>query len=464
MADLASRVEVHSIDYISDVERHGRLWHQVTFWFVGNFHPVTVAIGFIGPELGLSFWWTVIASTVGVLFGTVFMAAHASQGPKLGLPQMIQSRAQFGYLGAMVTLSIALMTYVLFSVVNILVIENGTEGLYGLPRTAVGLLTIALAVLLAVIGYGWLHRVFWFVFWISLPFWILMTVGILTGSVEAAGSQRHSFSEAAFVVQFSVAASYNIAYAPMVSDYSRYLPRNTSTPRIILAVFAGAAVSAIWLMALGAWLASEMGIGDPLLVVHDVGNDILHGLGSALMAVSVVALVVTTAICLYSAQLILITGLDAIHKVRPRRGLRVITILSLALICGILGIQVFQRTTPALEECLLILLYLLCPWTAINLADYFFVRHGDYVIAEFFNPSGIYGRWKWRGIAAYLVGVLAMVPFVSIGEHQGPVARILDGVDVAFAVGLIVPAIFYLVASHSRISLGREEETAVRGD
>ena len=43
---------------------------------------------------------TVVAIAAGGLFGTFFAAFHASQGPQLGLPQMIQSRPQYGYRGA----------------------------------------------------------------------------------------------------------------------------------------------------------------------------------------------------------------------------------------------------------------------------------------------------------------------------------------------------------------------------
>src|SRR6202020_2258942 len=49
--------------------------------------------------MGLSFAFTSLAGALGILFGTVFVAFHASQGAELGLPQMIQSRAQFGYRG-----------------------------------------------------------------------------------------------------------------------------------------------------------------------------------------------------------------------------------------------------------------------------------------------------------------------------------------------------------------------------
>ena len=95
-------IETKSIDYVPENERHGRVMDQVSFWFLGNFHFFTVAIGFVGPSMGLSFGYTVLAATVGILFGTLFAAFHASQGAELGLPQMVQSRAQFGFRGVVV--------------------------------------------------------------------------------------------------------------------------------------------------------------------------------------------------------------------------------------------------------------------------------------------------------------------------------------------------------------------------
>jgi nucleobase:cation symporter-1, NCS1 family len=49
--------------------------------------------------LGLSLPWAMLALPIGNIFGAVFMAGHSAQGPKLGIPQMIQSRAQFGFYG-----------------------------------------------------------------------------------------------------------------------------------------------------------------------------------------------------------------------------------------------------------------------------------------------------------------------------------------------------------------------------
>ncbi|MGN6160213.1 MAG: cytosine permease, partial [Marmoricola sp.] len=84
------------------------------------------------------------------------------------------------------------------------------------------------------------------------------------------------------------------------------------------------------------------------------------------------------------------------------------------------------------------------PWTAVNLVDYYFIRKGHYAIAEIFKPNGIYGRWGWRGITAYLVGFLVMMPFFSVsGLFVGWVAHAMDGADLSFFVGLTVAGVLY---------------------
>ncbi len=50
--------------------------------------------------------------------GTLFMAFHSAQGPQLGLPQMIQSRPQFGYVGALLVWLFAYVQYAGFNVFN----------------------------------------------------------------------------------------------------------------------------------------------------------------------------------------------------------------------------------------------------------------------------------------------------------------------------------------------------------
>src|SRR5580692_9787067 len=124
-------IERKSIDYVPESERHGRVIDQVPFWFLGNFHFFTIAIGFVGPSMGLSLGYTALAGTLGILFGTIFVAFHASQGPEPGLPQMVQSRAQFGYRGVVLVLIGTLFTFIGFNVADSVLAANGLHGILG---------------------------------------------------------------------------------------------------------------------------------------------------------------------------------------------------------------------------------------------------------------------------------------------------------------------------------------------
>src|SRR3954449_8473341 len=118
-------IEARSIDWVPETERHGRLWHQGPLWFLGNFQYFSIPIGFIGPSLGLSLGWTVVAAAIGLVIGTTFMAFHASQGPRMGLPQMIQSRAQFGRRGVIVPFLATVFVYIGFMVFDVILATQG---------------------------------------------------------------------------------------------------------------------------------------------------------------------------------------------------------------------------------------------------------------------------------------------------------------------------------------------------
>ena len=75
-------------------------WHQFAFWFGGNVNVFNVVMGAVTVSIGLTFWQALIAIAVGTLIGALLIALHATQGPRLGVPQTIQSRGQFGFYGA----------------------------------------------------------------------------------------------------------------------------------------------------------------------------------------------------------------------------------------------------------------------------------------------------------------------------------------------------------------------------
>jgi purine-cytosine permease-like protein len=92
-----------------------------------------------------------------------------------------------------------------------------------------------------------------------------------------------------------------------------------------------------------------------------------------------------------------------------------------------------------------VLLVILIPWSAVNLADYFLVRRGRYDVASFFTADGAYGRFAWRGLLAYAIGLGAEWPFVSQPDYTGPLVKALGGADVSWLVGWFAAAIAYLL-------------------
>src|SRR5205807_10282755 len=97
---LRQYVENRHIEHIPAAARHGKPWHQLAFWFGANVNVFNVVLGGVVVSIGLTFWWALIAIATGTVIGALLIALHATQGPRLGVPQSIQSRGQFGFYGA----------------------------------------------------------------------------------------------------------------------------------------------------------------------------------------------------------------------------------------------------------------------------------------------------------------------------------------------------------------------------
>ncbi|HEY3775063.1 MAG TPA: cytosine permease [Solirubrobacteraceae bacterium] len=461
-APPARAIERRSIDWVPEDERHGKLWHQLPLWFLGNFQYFTIPIGFVGPAMGLSLAWTVVAAVLGIVVGTMFMALHASQGPGLGLPQMIQSRAQFGYRGVLVPLCATLFTYLAFNVADQVLTAEGFHSAFGWNAHVVAVVVAIIAAVIAIWGHDWVHRAFRAILVVALPVVAILSIGVIFGAAHGHAHGHLGFTFAAFMAQFSVAAAYNITYAPYVSDYSRYLPRNTPVRKVIASVFFGAAGSPIWLITLGAWLAIHLGAADGLDGTKVAGNNIFHPLGSVAAVLLAAGLVATMGMNAYGGMLSVLTGIDSIKKIKPTRQARVFTILVLTVVWFVIGLSISSNAATTVLNSLTLMLYLLVPWTATNLADFFLVRRGHYAIADLFTPNGIYGAWGARGLIAYFAGFLAEIPFMVLPSlagftFTGPIAKQISDVDISWLVGLAVSAIVYLLLART-INLKTEEQ------
>ena len=139
-------------------ERHGEVWHLGGVWFSGNAELTTTASGVLAISLGGNLIWTMIGLLLGTLFGTFFTAFHSAQGPQLGLPQMIQSRAQFGYIGvAVLVLPFMVFNYAGYNVFNGLLAAGAMENVVGGDIKFWLVVVSAVALLAAIWGYDLIH-------------------------------------------------------------------------------------------------------------------------------------------------------------------------------------------------------------------------------------------------------------------------------------------------------------------
>ncbi|UQN71356.1 cytosine permease [Burkholderia multivorans] len=445
-----SRIEARSIDYVPLAERRGKAWHLWPVWFTGDANLATIACGAIGVSMGGNLLWSAIAVLIGNLLGTFFMAFHSSQGPQLGLPQMIQSRPQFGYMGALLVWIVALVTYVGYNSFNQLMAGQTAHHLLGTEPHVSYIVFTAIAVALAIFGYDLIHKA---QRWLAIALLVALSVFSVGICVKVPFPAEQlsfaGFKATPFLVQLFAAAAYQLSWSIYVSDYSRYLPPTTGVRATFWWTFTGALIGGAWMMLVGtaaAALNSKIEIAD---AVQRAGDAIHPGFGSVTLLLSLLGLLAITGLNFYGASLTLLSITDSFRPLKSSAGKRVVSLLIVAVVATSLAFAASDDFMGKFGDFLGILGYLFTPWTAINLVDFFFVRHTHYSVREIFNPRGIYGRWNWRGLTAYAVGFVAMIPFFKTETYSGPVARALGGTDIAMLVGLPVAALVYLWACRS---------------
>lgn len=442
-------VETRSIDYVPLAERRGKVHHLWPVWFMGDAHLATLATGAISVVGGLDLFWSSLAVIGGCALGTVLMALHCTQGPHLGLPQMIQSRPQFGYIGALLVWIVALFTYIGFNALNQSLAASTLKELVGLPEAPAIIGFGLLAALVAGIGYDVIHQTQRVLAYIMLAALAVYTVGFFTAFDLGALLQPGEFKSTLFLVQFFAAAGYQLSWSIYVSDYSRYLPREVGIRSAFLWTFCGAFIGGTWMMLVGAFAGATFTDPDIVVALRRSADAMFGGFGLFMLASSFFGLITITSLNLYGSSLTLLSVIDSVKPIplgatSRLASLMVCLIASLSLSLGTGGNVLHQ-----FEAFLGVLVYLFTPWTAINLADFFFVRKGRYSIRAMFMADGIYGRWNWRGLTAYAVGFTAMIPFFKTELYVGPVARALGGADVSMLVGLPVSAAVYVALCRS---------------
>ncbi|MNG03842.1 hypothetical protein D3C84_869380 [compost metagenome] len=75
---------------------------------------------------------------------------------------------------------------------------------------------------------------------------------------------------------------------------------------------------------------------------------------------------------------------------------------------------------------------------------------------DIFDLDGRYGRVNLVACGSFVLAILLQVPFMNTTLYVGPIAHALDGIDVAWVVGLLVPALVYFGLMKRKLAEGSE--------
>lgn len=206
-------IERRSIDFIPETERHGKLYSQFTLWMGANLQITAIITGALAVVLGGDVFWSLIGLFVGQVFGGAVMALHAAQGPKLGLPQMISSRVQFGVYGAAIPIVLVCLMYLGFTATGTVLSGQALGQLFGVSDTAGILIFAAVIAGVTLFGYRMIHIIGRIATVLGIiAFFYLFSRVIALGDVGQLLQIRH-FTWSSFLLSVSLAASWQIAVA-----------------------------------------------------------------------------------------------------------------------------------------------------------------------------------------------------------------------------------------------------------
>ncbi|WP_321891678.1 purine-cytosine permease family protein [Burkholderia cenocepacia] len=444
-------IEVRSIDYIPDAERHGHLFSQFTLWLGANLQITAIVTGALAVVLGGDVFWSLVGLLIGQLLGGAVMALHGAQGPKLGLPQMISCRVQFGVYGAMIPIVLVCLMYIGFSASGSVLAGQALGQILGVGDGAGIVLFACLIVLVTLCGYRVIHLFGKLASIIGILAFVYMFSRLLVAHDIALLLANRHFTLPSFLFAMSLSASWQIAYGPYVADYSRYLPRATSSLGAFLAVGLGSVIGSQVSMTFGVLAAALAGSH---FAHHEVAYIVQLGstgvMATLLFFCIVFGKVMVTSLNAYGSFMSMATiisgfrgntAVPALHRIAY-----IVATVGLAALLALTGRYSFLKDFTSF---ILFLLAVFTPWSAINLVDYYFITKSRYDIPALSDPNGRYGRWNVPGIVIYAIGVAVQLPFISTSFYTGPLVEKLGNTDISWIVGLIVPAVLYYVFARS---------------
>ncbi|WP_434593702.1 purine-cytosine permease family protein [Brevibacterium sp. 1718] len=436
-------VEKRSIDYIPPSERHGRPISLLFVWFAANSSITALVTGALMTILGNSALWSIPAILLGNILGGYITALHSAQGPQLGVPQMIQSRAQFGFYGAILPLVLTIFIYIGFYATG-LVLGGQALGLLFHVSPQIGAILFAVfCALSAIVGYRWIHQFSHLPAFLSAIVFVWLIVVMVTGDMGETIAASNGFAMAPFVLGVSLSASWQLTFGPYIADYSRYLPETTSQNATVGWTFLGSVLGASLAMTVGAFAAF---LGGDAFSGSEVGyiTDLAGKIGVIVLLAVILGKLAGNTLSAYGGFMSITTIVSAFTRQNHLKSYtRTLFILGVTVIALAIALAASEDFLTVFQNFLLFLLYFMTPWSAVNLVDFYLVRNKKYDIKGLFDPNGIYGKFNWIAYVAYLAGVFVQIPFMNSAIYVGPIAYLLNGAEIAWILGVVVSAVLY---------------------
>jgi NCS1 family nucleobase:cation symporter-1 len=445
-------VERRSIDVVPDEERHGTAFSQFTLWLGANLQITTVVTGGLAVVLGGDVVWSLIGLLAGNLLGGAVMALHSAQGPRLGLPQMISSRAQFGVRGAVVPLLLVVVMYIGFFASGSVLAGQAVGKLTHLGAVP-GIVIFALVTAeTASVGYRVIHALGRVASVVCALSFVYLGVRLLSRIDLGHIAHEHHFALPMFLLAMSLSASWQLAFGPYVADYSRYLPPATSPRATFGWTLAGTVLGAQWSMAFGVLVAATAGtafLDDQVGYVVGLGGTGL--VASFLYFVIALGKLTVNVLNTYGGFMSIVTSISGFRgrRVLSQRG-RTAYIAAIMVAGTAVALAGRNSFLDSFADFLLFLLTFFTPWSAINLVDYYLISKERYDLPALSDPGGRYGGWRWEALLVYGIGLAAQFPFLSTSFYTGPLVSTLGGADVSWIAGLVVPAVLYRILGARR--------------
>lgn len=447
MTESGKLVEGRTIDRVPECERHGAPKSQFTLWMATTLQITAVVDGALAVVFGAEALAAITGLLIGNCLGGIVMALHAVQGPRLGLPQMISSRAQFGVKGATLPLLLVIIMYLGFAATGTVLSGQAINLVTGVEAPAFGMIVFGcLTGVIVVVGYRLIHWVGRFATFIGcLGFGYILYRLFSVYTVADAFGQK-PFSIAAFLTAVALAAGWQMTYAPYVADYSRYLPSRTSAAKTFWSTFLGSVIGSQIAMTFGVMIAAL----DSSFLANQIG--VIGTLaGPALAVFTAYALIVLGKITVnslnaYGGCMTIITAFSAFqNRNTVSRAVRIGCIFIFIALSVLIGIWASADFLSRFKSFMLLLLTVFTPWSAINLIDYYLISRERVDIPALYDPDGRYGAYNIPALVCYAIGILVQVPFLNFAFYQGTIAKMLAGADISWLVALCVTSLFYYV-------------------